>query len=221
MDRKTLFKNSLRAALGLIVFTLGDYMAIEANIGLSPWDCLSLGLAGQTGLSRGQATIAISLTVLALDLLMKERIGIGTLLDTVICGVFLDIYTDLNLLPLRQTLASGVLMMLTGMFFMAFGQYLYMAAGLCCGPRDSFLIGVGKRLQKLPIGAVEVLIMAAVLVCGWLLGGAVGIGTLLSAAGLGLTMQLVFRAAHFEPREVRQSDLIDSFRVLAGQREEI
>ena len=83
MDRKTLFKNSLRAALGLIVFTLGDYMAIEANIGLSPWDCLSLGLAGQTGLSRGQATIAISLTVLAFDLLMKERIGIGTLLDTV------------------------------------------------------------------------------------------------------------------------------------------
>lgn len=217
LDRKTTLQNCLRAALGLIIFTLGDYLVIQANIGLAPWDCLSLGFAQRVGLTRGQGSIAVSLTVLALDLLMREKIGLGTLLDTVICGVFLDVYTNAGLLPLQHSLWAGVAFLLAGMLVMAFGQYVYMGAGLCCGPRDSFLIGVGKRLSRLPIGAVEVLIMAVVLTAGWLLGGAVGPGTLISVAGLGLAMQLVFRLAHFEPRAVLQTDLFASVRVLAGR----
>lgn len=217
VKKTAVFQKSLRAALGLIVFTLGDYLVIQANIGLPPWDCLSIGLAQHIGFSRGQASILVSLTVLTVDLLMKEKIGIGTLLDTVICGVFLDIYTNAELLPLVHDVWAGIAFLLLGMLIMAFGQYIYMAAGLCCGPRDSFLIGTGKRLRRLPIGAVEILIMACVLAVGWLLGGAVGIGTLISAAGLGLTMQLVFHVTRFEPRDVLQIDLLTSFRMLVGQ----
>lgn len=219
MDRTQLLKKSIRASLGLILFTLGDYLVIQANVGLPPWDCLSIGLAQTVGLSRGQAAILVSVSVLAVDLLMRERIGVGTLLDTVICGVFLDLYTNAGLLPMQQALLPGLAALLAGMLIMAVGQYVYMAAGLCCGPRDSFLLGVGKRLRTLPIGAVEVLIMVCVLAGGWLLGGSVGIGTLISAAGLGLTMQLVFRAAHFEPRDVEQADLLAACRILAGTRE--
>jgi len=211
-NRKEILKRSLQAALGLIIFTAGDYMVIQAGIGLPPWDCLSIGLSRRILITRGQASIAVSLFILFLDILMKEQIGIGTLLDTVICGCFLDLFTWIGFIPVQKSLPAGILIFVIAMYIMAFGQFLYMDAGLCCGPRDSFLIGVGKRMRKIPIGMVEVMIMAVVLLAGWLLGGPMGIGTLLGAAGLGLVMQTVFNAVHFEPRDVRQNDLVSSMR---------
>jgi uncharacterized membrane protein YczE len=205
MNGREILKRSLKAALGLIIFTVGDYMVIQANIGLPPWDCFSIGLSQKIGITRGQASIAVSIVILTLDLLMKEQIGIGTLLDTVICGTFLDLFTGMGFVPMQKNLLPGIIIMVAGMFIMSFGQYFYMDAGLCCGPRDSFLIAVGKRMRSIPIGAVDIMILAVVLCAGWLLGGLIGIGTLISAGGLGLAMQAVFHLMHFEPRSVRQN----------------
>ena len=98
--------------------------------------------------------------------------------------------------------------MLVGFVFMALGMWIYMSAEQCCGPRDSLLVGLGKRMSKVPIGIVEVILWAAVLLAGFILGGPVGIGTLLSTFGAGLVMQLVYTIIKFEPRNLKHKDVI-------------
>ena len=87
----------------------------------------------------------------------------------------------------------------------------------CCGPRDALLVGLGKRLPRFPIGIVEVLLWSVVLLIGWLLGGPVGIGTLISTFGAGLIMQLVYTLVRFEPRNLRHKDVLEVSRILCGK----
>ena len=98
--------------------------------------------------------------------------------------------------------------MLFGFVFMAIGMWIYMSSCQCCGPRDSLLVGLGKRMPKIPIGIVEVILWAVVLFAGYLLGGPIGIGTLISTVGAGLVMQLVYNIIGFEPRKLRHRDVI-------------
>lgn len=205
-----LLNRMVRATLGLMLFAFGVYLTIQANIGLAPWDCLSIGLSGHIPLSYGTLSIIISVAIVGVDLLLGEPIGVGTLLDAVVCGASVDLYTALGFVPKLHNLWLGFGSMATGLFIMAFGQYIYMSAGLCCGPRDSMLVGIGKRLRRCPIGFVNILILAVVLVIGALLGGKVGVGTVVSVAGIGLAMQLVFRLLRFEPRDVRHENLFQS-----------
>lgn len=209
MKRGLLFRTA-QAAAGLALFSFGVYLTIQANIGLAPWDCLSMGLSYHLPITYGTAAILISCVIVVIDLLLRERIGIGTLLDAAICGLSVDFFSALKLVPAQSGLLSGIPLMVAGMFVMSFGQYVYMRAGLCCGPRDSLLVGVGRRLKRMPIGLVNILILCAALAAGWALGGKVGVGTLVSALGIGVTMQITFRLLRFEPRDVAHEGLFQS-----------
>lgn len=212
---KDLLARSLRATVGLVVFSFGVYLIIQADIGLAPWDCLNMGIAGSLGISYGTVSIIISVIILVIDLLLGERIGIGTLLDAVLVGPCVDVFAALGLVPKCGELWLGLLVIIVGLFIMAYGQYLYMSARLSCGPRDSLLVGLGKRLRKWPIGAVNVLLQAMVLAMGVLCGGPVGVGTVASVLLLGVTVQIVFRLLHFEPRDIVHDDLASSVRAIA------
>lgn len=104
--------------------------------------------------------------------------------------------------------------MLVGFVFMALGMAVYMKSEQCCGPRDALLVGLGKRMQKIPIGIVEVFLWAVVLLVGWLLEGPVGIGTLISTFGAGIVMQIVYTIIHFDPRNLRHKDVIETTKTL-------
>ena len=123
-------------------------------------------------------------------------------------------FNDLNPLEENRNTLLGILIMLAGFVFMALGMWIYMKGEQCCGPRDSLLVGLGKRLPRMPIGIVEVLLWAAVLLAGWLLGGPVGIGTLVSTFGAGLVMQAVYSLLKFEPRQVRHRSVPETVRML-------
>ena len=205
----------LQIAAGLLVFAFGVHLTIFANIGLAPWDCLGMGVAKHTPLNYGLSMTTIAVIILCIDLLLRERIGFGTIIDALLTGNFVQMFNDLNPLPPNRSLPLGVALMLAGFVFMALGMWVYMSAGQCCGPRDALLVGLGKRLPKLPIGLVEILLWAAVLLVGWLLGGPVGIGTIISTFGAGLVMQLVYSAVRFEPRRVAHRDVIQTVRELA------
>ncbi|MBQ9464589.1 MAG: hypothetical protein IJU67_04840 [Lachnospiraceae bacterium] len=209
MNRKTIILEWFRIAAGLAVFAFGVHLTIFANIGLAPWDCLGMGIANHTPLNYGLSMTTMSVVILLIDLLLRERIGFGTVIDALITGNLVQLYNDLNPLPLNQSLPRGVAIMLIGFVFMALGMWIYMKAGQCCGPRDSLLVGLGKRLPKIPIGLVEILLWAAVTLVGWLLGGPVGIGTLISTFGAGAVLQLVYWLIRFEPREVRHRSVIE------------
>jgi len=204
----------LRIALGLLVFAFGVHLTIFANIGLAPWDCLGMGIAAHTPLNYGLSMTLIALAVLGIDLLLRERIGCGTVIDALLTGNFVQMFSDLNPFPPNTRLWLGILLMLVGFVFMALGMCVYMRAQQGCGPRDSLLVGLGKRLPKVPIGVVEILLWAVVLLAGWLLGGPVGIGTLISTFGAGAVMQLVYNLIRFEPRDLRHRSLLETLRVL-------
>jgi uncharacterized membrane protein YczE len=204
----------LQAAAGLIVAAFGTYLMILANIGVAPWDALNLGIACHLPITYGTASVLVSVLILAIDLLARERIGLGTLLDAVLVGKAVDFFNAMDWLTQPKGLAGGIVMMAVGMLLIGFGQYVYMKAGLCCGPRDSLLLALGRKVRAVPIGMVNVGLLAVVTLAGWLLGGPVGIGTLLAAFGLGVAMQAVFHLLRFEPRSVVQEDLIGTWRRL-------
>ena len=216
MNRKQIIGGWLQIAAGLMVFAFGVPLTIFANIGLAPWDCLGMGIAAHTPLNYGLSMTAIGVTVLFIDLLLHERIGFGTIIDALLTGNFVQIFNDLNPFSLNESLPKGVALMLIGFVFMAIGMWIYMLAEQCCGPRDSLLVGLGKRMQRLPIGIVEIILWAAVTFAGWLLGRPIGIGTLISVFGAGLVMQLVYNIIHFEPRRLRHRDVISVTRALAA-----
>ncbi len=207
----------LQIAAGLLVFALGVHLTIFANIGLAPWDCLGMGIAGHTPLNYGLSMTAMALVILGVDLLLKERIGFGTIIDALLTGNFVQMFNDLNPLPANESLWLGIAVMVAGFAFMALGMWIYMSAGQCCGPRDALLVGLGKRMPRLPIGVVEILLWAAVLLAGWLLGGPVGVGTLIGTFGAGLVMQLVYSLLRFEPRSVVHRDVAQVVREIAGK----
>lgn len=216
MGRIRIVQQWLQIVLGLLVFSFGVHLTIYANIGLAPWDCLGMGIARHTPLNYGLAMTVLSILILGIDLLLKEKIGYGTVIDALLTGNFVQMFNDLNPFEENHNVLLGVVLMLVGFVFMALGMYIYMKGEQCCGPRDSLLVGIGKRLPRIPIGIVEILLWAAVLLAGWLLGGPVGIGTLISTFGAGLVMQLVYNLLKFEPRSVRHRDIVTVTKQLFG-----
>lgn len=220
MKKSIIIRQWLQIAAGLLVFSFGVHLTIFANIGLAPWDCLGMGIARHTPLNYGLAMTVMAVIILGIDLLLKEKIGFGTIIDALLTGNFVQMFNDLNPLPLNRNLWMGILLMLTGFIFMALGMYIYMNAGQCCGPRDALLVGLGKRMPRVPIGIVEIMLWAVVLLIGWLLGGPVGIGTLISTFGAGLVMQAVYHALGFEPRAVRHRSVLQVLKELREDGEE-
>lgn len=195
-------KRSLLASAGLLVFSFGFYLQLAANVGLSTWTALNQGLANHLPITFGQASILISILILAADLLMKESIGIGTILDALLVGWASDLFISLELVPYQSRFLPGLAVLFIGLVFTCVGQWLYMLAELSCGPRDAFLVGLGKRLPKLPIGRVNIILCLLVTFIAFLLGAPVGVGTIIALFGTGLIMDAVFKIVRFEPRDV-------------------
>ena len=104
--------------------------------------------------------------------------------------------------------------MAVGLFILAYTQYTYMIASLGCGPRDTLLVGLAKRVKRVPIGAVSIALLSTAILAGWLLGGPVGIGTLLCAFCTGPIMQLAFTTVRFDATGIRHQRLMDSMKVM-------
>ena len=212
--KKTIILEWMKIVAGLVVFAFGVHLTIFANIGLAPWDCLGMGIAKHTPFNYGISMTLIAVTILLIDIGLKEKIGFGTIIDALLTGNFVQIFNTLNKLPENHNVWLGICIMLTGFVFMALGMWIYMSSQQCCGPRDALLVGLGKRMPRIPIGIVEVLLWAAVLLIGILLGGPVGIGTVISTFGAGLVMQLVYNLIRFEPRNLKHRDVLTVARQL-------
>lgn len=216
LSKREIVTQWVRIVAGLLVFAFGVHLTIFANIGLAPWDCLGMGVAKHTPLNYGLSMTAMSVIIVVIDLLLKERIGCGTVIDALLTGNFVQMFNDLN--PMHnENILLGTVIMLTGFVIMALGMMIYMKAAQGCGPRDALLVGIGKRFSKIPIGIVQIVLLGIVLAAGWLLGGPVGIGTLISVFGAGLMMQLVYSILKFEPRAVRHGSFLEIIRILAGK----
>ncbi len=153
-----------------MLFSCGLYLIIQANIGVAPWDVLCFGVAWTIGVKYGTASIGISLTVVLIDVIMKEKIGLGTLIDSVVVGKTVDLLMWLDPVPMvYDNLPLSIGMLPIAFLIMGYGQYIYMKVGLCFGPRDALQVALGRRMPKVPIGVVLTILMLIVLTAGWLL----------------------------------------------------
>ncbi len=212
--RGAIFLNMLLAAVSLFVNGFGIYLTIQANIGAAPWDVLSLGLSKSLGILYGTASIAVSVTILIIDILLREPVGVAMFIDAIVVGKSVDFFNRLGLVPRCQSAAAALPVMTAGLFIIAYTQYTYMIASLGCGPRDTLLVGLARRAGRIPIGLISITLLSTATLIGWLLGGPVGLGTLLCAFGAGPIMQLAFRTVRFDATKIRHQRLNDSIQVL-------
>lgn len=212
--RKGILLNMLLAAGSLFVNGFGIYLTIQTNLGAAPWDVLSLGLSKTLGILYGTASVAVSLTILGIDVLMREPIGIAMFIDAIVVGKSVDFFNWLGLVPPCRSLLTGIPCLFAGLVILAYTQYTYMLAALGCGPRDTLLVGLKKRLRRVPIGAVSIGLLGSATLIGWLLGGPVGIGTLICAFAAGPIMQFAFWTVRFDATQVSHQQLPESLRVI-------
>ena len=208
--------NMLIAAVSLFVNGFGVYLTIHADLGAAPWDVFNLGLSHTFGILYGTASIIVSFVVLGVDVLLREPIGIAMIIDAIVVGKSVDFFNYIDVVPVPQKLWSGILMVIVGLVVIGYTQFTYMRASLGCGPRDTLLVGLKKRLKKIPIGAVSIALLSLVTLVGWLLGGKVGIGTILCAFGAGPIMQLAFHTVRFDATAVHHQNILASAKVFAA-----
>lgn len=213
-SKKSIVTGWLRILIGLLIYSFGVYLTIYANIGLAPWDCLGMGIAKRTPLNYGSSMVLIGICAIIVQLILRERIGFATLYDALLTGNIVQLLTDIYPYPEKHSLLLGIAYMLFGFLFIALGMYVYMKAEQGCGPKDGLLIAIGKRLPKIPIGIVEILLWAIVTLFGWLLGGSVGIGTVISILGAGAVMHLFYSIIRFEPRKLKHRSIQETFSIL-------
>ncbi len=214
--RKDILYHSLIAAAGLFCCGIGIYFTLQANIGVSPWDVFHQGLAGRLGMLYGNVSVMVALIIVVVDALLREPIGIGMFLDAFIVGKAVDFCNWLGFLPVQTHLPQSILCMLAGMTITACGMRAYMGCALGCGPRDTLLVALCKRTGW-KIGPVTMVIYAVVTLAGWLLGGQIGIGTVLSVAYMGPALQTICKLTRFDAAEVKHQNLLESLRILAGR----
>lgn len=204
----------VKTVFGLFLYALGIYCTVQANIGLAPWDAFSQGVSNITGMAFGTVISLTGALILIIDLLLKEKIGIATILNTILIGVFVNLLNWLGFVPLMQTIWAGILLLLLGQVILCFGSYFYIATGLGCGPRDSLMVALCKRMKKVPVGVIRSGLEAAVLLAGWLMGAKVGLGTVIAIFGIGFILQGVFHCMKFDVKAVRHESLFESWKLL-------
>ncbi len=207
------------SAFTMFFIGFGIYLQIEADIGFPSWNALNQGFSIVFPITYGTASILIGLSIVFVDILMKEPIGMGTLIDAVCVGLGTDFFSMLDPVPELNSFWMKLLLFMLSLFILSIGIYFYMSAGLSCGPRDALLVAVGKRCKKISIGTVNNIMSVAVLAVSWAMGATIGIGTVISVFGLGMVMDITFKAVKFEPRNIEHEDIMTTLKALWHNKE--
>lgn len=193
--------------IGLFLYAVGIVLTINANLGVAPWDIFHQGISNLIGITFGQASILAGFAVVLINYFLSEKIGYATIANMIAIGIFIDIIMVYNLIPISNNFLSGFFMIIVGMIVIAFATYFYIKAGLGTGPRDGLMVGL-KRKTNFSIGVIRSGIEITVLIIGVILGGQIGIGTLMIALLIGPIIEITFKIINFNIAEVKHSYII-------------
>lgn len=200
-----------RLFLGLFLYALGIVLTMKANIGFAPWEVFHAGIGKTIGMSIGNVSIVAGLLIVLLTFLLGERPGFGTVLNMLFIGVFMDALLGGGFIPTMTDWLPGIFVLIVGLFTISLATFFYIGSGFGAGPRDSLMV-VLTRKTGLAIGLCRGGIEVAAVLIGWLLGGMVGVGTVISALAIGLCVQLTFRLLGFDPTQVRHETMLQTWR---------
>ena len=184
---KPKFNTFTYLVLGLILFGVGETLLITANQGGSPWTVLAQGLSFQFNLSIGVTTFIVSIIVLFFWYPLKQKPGLGTLLNVILISIVIDLSTPI--LPYPKTLFYQIIQSVIAVLIVGIGSGFYLTANLGPGPRDGLMTGLQKLTDK-PIALIRTILEVSAVLIGFYFGGVVGIGTLLFAFGIGPAVSL-------------------------------
>mgnify|MGYP001257604170 CR=1 FL=1 len=179
---KPRLKTLMALVIGLILFGLGEALLVTSQLGVSPWTALGQGLASVSEVSLGLTTFLISVFVLFLWIPLKQKPGIGTILNAIIISLVL--HYAIPFLPVFQETFLRLIQAILGVFITGIGGGIYLIANLGPGARDGLMTGL-QRVTNFPIAWVRSSIELTVLTIGWWLGGVIGVGTIFFAFGIG------------------------------------
>ena len=177
----TIGRRLLNLYVGLVLFGVSCAMIVAAGLGLGPWDVFHQGLSGQLGISLGWVVIGVGLVLLLLWIPLRQRPGVGTVSNAIVVGLVID--ATLVFLQQPGSLLARAALLAAGVTLNGVATGLYIGAGLGPGPRDGLMTGLAARGHSVRV--VRTTIELTVLVVGWLLGGTVGIGTVVYALSIG------------------------------------
>lgn len=195
----TFARDFLRIQVGFILFGLAITLMIRGDLGTSAWAVLEVALAYKFGVSIGTMTVIMGFLVLTSAVLMRERLGWGTLANILSIGPWVDMW--LSFIPsITENLLLQVGMLLLAIFLMGLASAIYIGVDAGAGPRDSLMLAI-KRTTGVSIRVARALIEVTVVTVGWLLGGPAGIGTLVYALLVGPSIQWGFKIFKVQPHK--------------------
>jgi len=170
---------------GLTLFGIGETLLVTANIGVSPWFVLHQGLSFKTGYSIGVTTFIVSIFVLFLWIPLRQKPGIGTIMNAIIISIVLDY--SLPYLPRPSNIFFQITQVIFGIFIIGIGSGFYLIANLGPGPRDGLMTGL-QRKTNFSITLIRTFLEISAVGIGFYLGGILGLGTILYALGIGFSV---------------------------------
>lgn len=178
--------------VGLVLLGVSIAASVRAELGLAPWDVFHQGVSKVTRLSLGAVIVVVGLAVLVAWIPLRQHLGVGTVINALSVGFIANF--GLAVIPLQHRLVVRIALLAVAIVGMALGSGLYIGSGLGPGPRDGLMTAITARGHRL--WAVRTSIELAVLVIGYLLGGQIGVGTVLVAIGVGPLTHVALRRFH-------------------------
>ncbi len=205
-----LLERLARLLVGLFLYSLGIVLTMKANIGFAPWEVFHAGVGKTIGMTIGNVSILTGFLIVILAFVLGEKLGLGTLLNMCLIGIFMDILLRIEIIPTMTGWQSGVSVMVSGLFVISLASYFYIGSGFGAGPRDSLMVTLTRK-SGLPVGFCRGSIELAAVISGWILGGMVGAGTVFYVLIIGFCVQFTFRMLRFDPTAVRHETLDQTF----------
>ena len=182
LNTKPRLKTMVMLIIGLFLFGLGEAIIIGSGSGVSPWTVLAQGISTRSDLSIGMATFFISIAILVFSIPLKQVPGIGTILNAISIASAIDL--TLPYLPQPDDITFKIIQACFGILVVGLGSGIYLCSNLGPGPRDGLMIGLQKQTNT-SLPAIRTIIELSAVTSGWLLGGVVGVGTILFVFGIG------------------------------------
>lgn len=203
---------------GFFLCALGMVLMIYADLGADPWATFQKSISDITDISFGRVSQLVGLIIIILGIFLKIAPGIGTILNMYFVGFFMDVIENSNILFTPSTFFVKLLFLFLGMISFCIGIWLYLKNGIGAGPRDGLMLGLMRKFN-LSVTIIKTSIEVTVLAIGLLLGGPLGIGTLITAFGNGALLDKTFQLAKFDSKNTHQRNFKDELESIKHYRE--
>lgn len=193
---------------GFLLFAVGILATLYSDLGMSPWDVFHMGIVKHSKFTLGQVSQLAGVAIIVITYFWGVVPGIGSVLNMFFIGLFIDLIQQLGIFVTPETIIPKVALLVFGILVMGWASFFYLRVGLGAGPRDGMMEMLVKKTGK-PVWLIRNSIEMAVLVIGAVLGGPVGIGTIITVFGIGFSVQLAFAIGGYSSKEIEHMNLID------------